>query len=268
MNCDLAGSLIDAYLENGLSQREYHQVERHLARCSRCSEEVRKRPAFERDLRRALALSVHSLYLSADAQTSIARAVEQSIHRGKRSRRVARGFQVMAAATAAVLMMVGLFALLRQIPVPSGLKPTALFPRSSRPMSEPDPVRSLAGGQPSPQLVAPDDAPRRTNLVVEPETMNPRDAFTMTVWLERDLPESLETVSLDLEIAGPTGSYFFGLAVNSPLPTHGVSVFQVTSELLAERCEEQYLISPVDIFAVPGVYTIRATLLYPVQVSQ
>lgn len=268
MNCDLAGSLIDDYLENGLSQRERHQVEKHLARCSHCAEEVRKRPAFERDLRRALASSVHPLYLPADARTGIVQAVEESLYQAKRSRRVILAFQLMAAAAAAMLLMVGLFALLGQIPVPSGLKPTVLFPQNNLPLPEPESVTISSGEQPIPQLVAAADALPRASLVVEPREMAPHDSFTMTVWLESDLPESLETVHLDLEITGPTGFYLFGLAVNSPLPAHGVSIFEVTSELLAEACQEQYLISPVDMFTVPGVYTFRVTLLYPVPVSQ
>jgi hypothetical protein len=268
MNCDLAGSLIDDYLEDRLGQRERHQVEKHLARCSHCAEEVRRRPAFERDLRRALASSVHFLYLSADARTRILQAAEQSLHQAKRSRRVSLAFQLVAAATAAMLLMVGLFALLGQIPVPSGLKPTLLFPQRNLLLPEPEPVTISSGGQPMPQLAAAADALPRASLVIEPREMVPRDSFTMTVWLESDLLESLETVQLDLEITGPTGFYLFGLAVSSPLPAHGVSIFEVTSESLAEACQEQYLISPVDIFSVPGVYTFRVTLLYPVPVSQ
>jgi hypothetical protein len=268
MNCDLAGSLIDEYLENGLSQRERHQMEKHLARCARCAEEVRRRPAFERDLQRALASSVHPLYLSADARTGIVRAVEQSLHRAKRSRRVLLAFQLMAATAAAMLLMVGLFALLGQIPVPSGLKPTVLFPLNNLPLPEPEQATISSERQPIPQLVAAADVRPRASLVVEPREMESHDAFTMTVWLESDLPEPLETVRLNLEITGPTGFYLFGLVVNSPLPAHGVSIFELTSELLAEACQEQYLISPVDMFAIPGVYTFRVTLLYPVPVSQ
>jgi hypothetical protein len=268
MNCDLAGSLIDDYLENGLSQRERHQVEKHLARCSHCTEEVRKRPAFERDLRRALASSVHQRYLSADARAGVMRAAEQSLYRAKRSRRVLVVFQLVAASSAAVLLMVGLFALLGHIPVPSGLKPTVLFPQNNLPLPEPELVAISSEGQPMPQLVASADVLPRTSLVVEPREMKSHDSFTMTVWLESDLSEPLETVHLDLEITGPTGFYLFGLAVNSPLPANGVSIFEVTSELLAEACQEQYLISPVDMFSVPGIYTFRVTLLYPVPVSQ
>ena len=268
MNCDLAGSLIDDYLENRLGQRERHQVEKHLARCAHCANQLRKRPALERDLRRALASTVHPLYLSAEAQTAVLWAAEQSMHRAKRARRVTLGFQASVAVTAAVLLMIGLFALLGQIPVPSGLKPTVLFPRNNLPLSEPEPVSIPLAGQPNAQLVAPADALPRASLVVEPTEMGPGDSFTMTVWLESEQLEALETVCLDLEIAGPTGFYRFDLAVSSPLPIHGVSIFEVTSELLAEACQEQYLISPMDMFAVPGVYTIRVTLLYPVPVSR
>jgi hypothetical protein len=72
---------------------------------------------------------------------------------------------------------------------------------------------------------------------------------------------------LDLDIDGPTGSYRFGLSFRGPLPAEGMSIFRVTPELLAKPCEERYLMSPTDIFSVPGAYTIRATLLNPVVVS-
>jgi hypothetical protein len=37
----------------------------------------------------------------------------------------------------------------------------------------------------------------------------------------------------------------------------------VTPELLAAPCERQYQIAPIEIFRVPGVYTLRATLFNP-----
>lgn len=268
MNCDLAGSLIDDYLQNGLSQRERYQVEKHFARCSHCAEQVHTRPAFDRDVRRALVASVHPLYLSADARTRIVQTAGESLHRAKRSRRAVLGLQLVGGAVAAILLLVGLFTLLGQIPVPSSLRPTTLFPLNKVPLPESQPVAISSREQPIPQLAATGDRLPQASLVVEPREMEPRDPFTMTVWLESDLPQPLETVHFDLEISGPTGLYLFGLAVDSPLPAHGVSIFQVTSELLAEACEEQYLIAPVDMFAAPGVYTLRVTLLYPTLASQ
>jgi hypothetical protein len=98
--------------------------------------------------------------------------------------------------------------------------------------------------------------------------MEPSEPFTMTVFLQSDLPQPLDAVRLDLEITGPTGFFRFGLAVKGPLPAHGVSIFRVTPETLAKPCEEQYLISPTDVFSLPGTYTLRVTLFDPVVTSQ
>jgi hypothetical protein len=98
--------------------------------------------------------------------------------------------------------------------------------------------------------------------------MRPHVPFTMTVLLQSDLPQPLETVHLDLDISGPTGFYRFGLAVEGPLPAQGVSILRVTPELLAEPCEEQYLIAPTEVFSLPGVYTLRVTLSDPVVASR
>jgi hypothetical protein len=77
----------------------------------------------------------------------------------------------------------------------------------------------------------------------------------------------MDTMDFDLEVFGPKGSYRFELAFSGPLPAEGTSVFRITPALLTRPCEERYLMSPTDIFAVPGAYTIRVTLLHPVVVS-
>jgi hypothetical protein len=265
MNCDLAGRLIDEHLEIGLSQRDRHLLEEHLASCRRCAEQLRSRPALERDVRRALAASVQRLNLSSEASTKIVAAAEHSLRRANWSNRVIFPFRLMTGAVAAVLVLVGLFALLGHIPVPSHLRPIALFPANMLRLADSQPVTLLAVDQPSPRLTATSTGslPQAT-LLVEPRDMRPYQPFTMTVFLQSDLPHPLETLRLDLDISGPTGFYSFGLAVKGPLPAHGVSIFRVTPELLAEPCEEQYLISPTDVFSLPGVYTLRMTLSNPV----
>ncbi len=269
MNCDQAGCLIDDYLESGLSRRDRHLLEEHLARCSRCTEELRRRPAFERDVRRALAASVRPLYLSADASTRIVEAAEESLHRANRSYRAIVAFRIMAGAVAVALVVVGVFALLGRIPVPSHLRPTALFPLSKLRLSEARPDTLTAGEQPAPRItVTSTSLLPRASILVEPRKLHPRDPFTMTVFLQSDLPRPLESVHLDLDISGPTGFYAFGLLVEGPLPAHGVSIFRVTPKLLAEPCQEQYLRAPTDIFSAPGVYTLRVTLFDPVVASQ
>ena len=100
MNCDLAGRLLDGFLENGLSQRDRQLMEEHLARCRHCAEELRRRPAFERDVQRALTSSVRPLYLSSDASTRIVEAAEESLHRAIRSHRAILTFRLMTGAVA------------------------------------------------------------------------------------------------------------------------------------------------------------------------
>jgi hypothetical protein len=265
MNCDLAGRLIDDYLETGLGQRDRHQLEKHLACCRRCAAEFRSRPAFDRDMRCALTASVRPLKLSSEASERIVAAAEQSLHRAIWSHRAILTFRVMTGAVAAALLIVGLFALTGHIPVPSHLRPIALLPASMLRFSDSQPVTLFAGDQPTPRhKVASTTSLPVASLLVEPRDLHPYQPFTMTVLLQSDLSHPLETVRLDLDISGPTGFYSFGLAVKGPLPAHGVSIFRITPELLAEPCREQYLISPTDVFSLPGVYTLRMTLFDPV----
>lgn len=265
MNCDLAGRLIDDYLEIGLSQRDRHLLEKHLVSCRRCAEELRSRPAFDRDMRCALAASVRPLNLSSEASTRIVAAAERSLHRAIWSHRAIVTFRLMTGAVAAALLIVGLFALTGHIPVPSHLRPIALLPANRLRFADSQSITLSAGDQPAPRRTAASTTSLPVaSLMVEPRDLRPYQPFTMTVLLQSDLPRPLETVRLDLDISGPTGFYSFGLAVKGPLPAHGVSIFRVTPELLAEPCREQYLISPTDVFSLPGVYTLRMTLFDPV----
>jgi hypothetical protein len=269
MNCDAAGRLLDDYLENGLSQRDRQLMEEHLARCRHCAEEVRRRPALERDLQRALAASVHPLYLSSDASTRIVEAAEVSLHRAIWSHRATLTFRLMTGAVAAALLVIGLFALLGQIPVPSGFRPIALLPLNNLRMSEAEPVVLSSGEQPTHRIAAASAGSLpRASLLFEPEDMRPEMPFTMTLLLQSDTHQPLEAVGLDLDITGPTGSYSFGLSLKGPLPAHGVSIFRVTPELLAGQCEEHYLVAPTDVFGLPGAYTLRATLYDAVAASE
>jgi hypothetical protein len=268
MNCDLAVGLIDDYIEQRLSRRDCLLLENHLAQCMRCAEELHRRPAFERDVRRALAVSVRPLYLSPEASTRIVEAASQSLKRASRSQRTFRTLRLLGGAVAAILVLVGFLSLIGDLPVTSHLRPVALLPASKVILSRTGMDTLLPAEHPAPRLTATSHLSLpEASLLVEPWRMEPQEAFTMTVLLQSDLPQPLETVRLDLDITGPTGFYTFGLAVKGPLPAHGVSVFRLTPDLLVEPAQEQYLMAPSDVFRLPGVYTLRLTLSDPVLAS-
>ncbi len=268
MNCDLAGRLIDEYLEHGLSQRDCLLLEKHFGQCARCADELRKRPAFERDLRHALAASVRPLFLPADASTRIVEAASESLHRATQSQRTLLTFRLLGGSVAAALVLIGFLSLLGRLPASAVFQPVALWPATKLILSHTG-VDSLSPAeQPAPRLTATSYVTLlKASLLFEPRRMRPSEPFTMTVVLESDLPQPLETVRLDLDIDGPTGFYRFGLAVKGPLPSHGVSVFRVTPELLIEPAQERYLMAPSEVFSQPGVYTLRLTLFDPVMAS-
>ena len=268
MNCDLAGRLLDGYLENALSQRDRLRLERHVAACHHCAEDLRRRPAFERDVRGSLEAAVCSLALSSAASTRIVQAAEQSLQRAVWAHRAAVTFQLLGGAVATVLLVVGLLVLLGQIPVPATLKPAVLFPTDNLARSEFDPD-ALPASQPASQLTGTTAswAPR-PSFRLEPRQLHAGEPFTMTVYLKSEAPGLVETVRLDMDISGPPGTYRFGWTVKGPLPAHGVTVFRVTPELLAGPCQEQYLISPADVFRLPGMYTVRLTVSDPIIASR
>ncbi len=269
MNCELADRLLDHYLENELGQRDRHLLEKHLAGCRHCAGELRRRPAFERDVRRTLAASVAPLTLSSDASLRIVKAAEQSWRRAVWSHRVMVTFQLVSGTVVAALLVVGLLAWLGQIPVPAHLTPTALFPTTRLPLSPsyPDRVSSRMDVGPRLDATTVNQLPR-ASFRIEPRDLHARQPFTMTVFLDSDLPEPLERLRLNLDVSGPTGSYGFGWLVIGPVPANGVSKFRVTPDLLAEPCQRQYLISPEDIFSLPGVYTVQLSLFEPVVASK
>lgn len=261
MNCDQAGYLIDDYLADNLSQRERDQFEAHMLGCARCAQELRRRPAFERSLRRALVTSVQPLSLPPEASSRIVHAAEESLQRAKRSGRAARLLGSVTAAAALALLLVGVLFLTGDLSVPSQLKPVALFPANKLPFAEP-PSPSLSSDQ-GPVLAdgqALRESLPRASVLFEPRKMHPQDPFTITVFLESDRSRSLESVRLDLDVSGPTGYYRFGLAVEGPLPARGVTILRLTPDLLAEACKEQYLMAPTDVFSVAGTYNVRLTL--------
>lgn len=268
MNCDLAVSLLDDYIEHGLSRRDCMLLEKHLARCVRCAEEWRRRPAFERDVRQALTSSVGPLYLSSEASTRIVQAASKSLNHATWTQRTFLTFRLLGGAVAAVLVLVGFVSLMGDLPVTSRGRPIALLPASRLILSRAGFDTLLPVEQPAPPLTASSHVSLpKASLLVEPWQMQPQDPFTMTVLLQSDLPQPLETLRLDLDITGPTGYYTFGLAVKGPLPAHGISVFRVTPDLLLEPAQEQYLMAPSDVFRLPGVYTLRLTLSDPVFAS-
>lgn len=265
MNCEAVGHLMDDYLDNELSQRELDLFEEHLGRCYRCVRELRRRPAFERGLRRALASSVQPLSLPSEVSSRIIRASELSLRRALWSDRAGHVFQAVTGMAALCLVLVGILFLTQSIPVSSRLQPIALFPVRQASLSNLDPAPRPAGNQPAlPDADLPPVPSSRVSMIFEPWTMHPRDVFTITVYLWSADPQPVKAVSLDLDVNGPTGYYRFDLALQDPLPAGGVSVLKVTPELLAEPCHEQYLISPTDLFSATGVYDVRVTMSKPV----
>jgi hypothetical protein len=268
VNCESAVRMLDDFLHDEVNQRDRDRLEEHLARCDTCARELRRRPALERQVRRALAASVQPLYISADASNRIVRASEESLMRADRARRTLLTARTVAGALAVLLVTIGLLALLGQIPVSSNLRSVSLLPAKRLPPAGAELEAASRQDRLLPLMETPTLSQIEANMLIEPREMHARELFTMTVYVQSDMPEPLEAIDLDLDIRGPAGHYRFELSFGGPLPAEGTSVFRVTPDLLARPCEERYLMSPTEIFAVPGTYTVRATLLYPVAVSE
>ena len=241
MNCDSVCALIDDYLENRLTRYERQQLEMHMTFCPNCAEELRTRPAFEQNMWRALSSSVQHQHLSSEASSRIVREAQSSLGRAVRAERVSVGARVLAGVAAVAVLLVGLLLLSGQIRIPLDLQP-AIAPQASQPS-----VLVNSG-----------------DVFVEPWDMKAGEAFTITVFMRSDLSQPVGSVPFELTIDGPTGEYRFTMAAKGPLPARGISVFQVTPKLLEEPCWEQYQMSPAEIMGVPGIYTLRTTLLVPV----
>lgn len=261
MNCSAAGHRIDDYLEDRLSQRDRYCLEEHLSGCARCTKELHRRSAFERHLRQTLTASVRPLRLPSASSTRIVEAAQNSFHRAVRLNDLFRALRVTAGSLAAVLLVVGLLFWLGYIPIPSQLELVTFFPASRSPLPEQHPATISSGDQPAPQSM-PGSLVSLTNkdFFIEPLDLRPGEPFTMTILLRSNVSQPLDTVKLDLDISGPTGYFRFALVVKDPLPAHGTSILKVTPDLLTAPCREQYLISPTDVFGIPGMYTVRITL--------
>lgn len=261
MTCDRASCLLDDYLEGNLSLGDRQFLEAHLERCPRCAEELRQRPSFERDVRRALASSVQPLALSTDASARIIDAAGHTLRSARRSQRIARTVRLVSAVVAVSLVAVSVLFLLGEIPVPDSLKPVTLFPANRLALAEVQPEVLSAGDDALPRaaVVAEQSLPR-VSLLIEPRDMRPAQPFTMTVVLDSAQSRSLDRLRLDLDVSGPQGYYSFDLTVQGPFPAPGVSILRLTPEALADACQDRYLMQPTELFRTPGTYRIRLTL--------
>jgi hypothetical protein len=242
MTCDSASHLIDDLLGDQLSRREHQRLEEHLSACPYCAEILRERLAFEQRLQQALTASVHQLQLAPDTSRGMLQAVESNLQQRAWRFKVLPVARVMVGALAAVLLGLGLLLLAERVPVPSmGGQQTARSP-----------VR-----QPALSV-------DQSSISFEPHHMVHGDRFTVTIPIESNLPQDVDTVRCDLEISGPTGQYRFALFMQGPLPARGLSIIQVTPELLARPSQDQYHLSPAQIFGLPGAYTFRVTVFSPV----
>ncbi|MGD8623747.1 MAG: zf-HC2 domain-containing protein [Anaerolineae bacterium] len=259
MNCEQFSQLMGDYLEGYLNQRDRSLLEEHLLHCSRCTAELRRQPALERRIRRALSKSVQPLSLPADVSAQIVGAAEDNLQRARRSGRAIWGLRLMATAIALSLLLAGLLFLAGEMPDSSPVGPVALAPENQVVLSELDPVR-LSPEEQADARVEPASSLPQATLFFEPRDMHPSQPFTMTVFLHNNRTQSLRSVRLDLDVDGPTGYYRFGLTVKGPLPAEGISILRLTPDLLAATCQEQYLIEPTDVFSMAGTYSVRLTL--------
>lgn len=268
MNCELACHLIDEYLENRLGRYERQRLEAHLAACPACAEELHERPVFEHAMQRALASSVQHRRLSLAASTRIVQEAQGSLHRSVWTNRTALTFQMVASAAVIVLVALALLVLMGHISAPSRLGPISLSPVSQWLFSQ-QPATLSTQDEPALYSTATTSVSlSNSDFYVEPGDMQAGESFTITLLLHTDMPQSLDTVRLNLEVQAPSGYYSFVMAVKGPLPAHGVSVLRVTPELLARTSQERYLMSPTEIFGEPGVYTLRVIVFSPVFESE
>jgi hypothetical protein len=276
VNCELACHLMDEYLEKRLSRYDARRLERHLNQCQRCRLELQERPVFERTIRCGLASSVQHRHLSPESSMRIVREVQGNLRRAIWSNRVSLGLRVAAGVAAVALVLVGLFSLLSGMPGSSGLGTITLFPIKQLALAEPEPITRFTANQPTLAEPQPGPAPTehrpaifmgRHDVRIEPWRLESGEPFTITMFLHTNLPQTVNSARFDLDVTGPTGYYRFEMAVKGPLPPQGISVLELTPEDLAASSRERYLLSPTEIFAEPGVYTIRVFLFSPVLAS-
>ncbi|MBN1657939.1 MAG: zf-HC2 domain-containing protein [Anaerolineae bacterium] len=261
MNCQGASLLLDDYREGTLSQREAHSLELHLASCPRCAADLHLQPALDRDVRRTLAASVQSLTLTPEMSAQIVCAAEDSLRKGRRTRRVLRAVQSAVMVVGLAFLCVGLYFLAGGNPRASGTPLVSQLPASSLPFSSShDSVIAPQGRSPSPLPEPADQTLPSASLVFEPWVMHPNDPYTMTLFFQSDQAVEIDSLRVELDVDGPTGYYRFDLEVEGPLPGRGVSILRVTPDVLEKRCQEQYLISANEVFRDEGTYNVRMTL--------
>ena len=271
MNCKTARHLIDDYLENQLSRYDRQGLEEHLSSCVRCSEELRRQRDFERTMWRSLAASLQHRTLSSEAGTRIVQEAQGSLERSIRVNRVKGVAGAFGGALAAAFVLIGILWLGRpSLPTQLGAIASLSAERPASPAVRPIPVSPVdpVDEQEATRTLLPAEqllplTLRRGEYVIEPRPLVPGEAFTVTVFLQSDLPEPLDAARLDLDIDGPTGYYRFALSARGPLAARGLTALRVTSDSLEGPCEEKYQIPPTDIFGASGIYTVRVALPGP-----
>jgi hypothetical protein len=276
MKCEQACLLIDDYLESGLSRYERQRLEEHLAACPGCVEEVRDRSALDHTIWQALAASVDNQSLSPEASDRIVRAAQASARQGIWHTHALLAVRVVATLAIALLVVAGVLVLIDGVPSPMGHRKVILLPVLQLALSELSPVTLAPKNEPAlPEQpvfdVKPVDEPLLmldvSDMRFEPKHLNPSEWFTITLVLRSELPQSVDTARLDLEVSGPPGIYRFPLSVEGPFPAPGVSILRVTPDRLAAICQKRYLISPTEMFEAPGIYVVRVTLYSPAYAS-
>jgi hypothetical protein len=273
MNCDQARYMIDGYLEKRLNRYDARRLEQHLSRCALCARELRERPLLERQIQHALVASVHQRRLSAEASSRIVGEAQSGVRRGIWSKRAYGLARLTATVAAMCLALAGLFYLVRDVPRESSATPITLFPVHYMPDSDRQSVIRLGlRDRMVPDILPADAFPARPQSVslnandvrVEPWKLRPGQMFTITLLLQTNLPQPIESARLDLDVNGPTGYYSFEIRVRGHLPSRGISVVRLTPDVLEASSQEKYLMSPTEIFHEPGVYTLRFSTYTPV----
>lgn len=268
MNCEQAGHLLDGYLDNELRRYDRQRLEAHLASCPHCIVELRSRSAFDQAIRQALVTSVQHRTPSAEASMRMIQAAQSTVRQAIWSNHVLLTLRAAASLAAVALVLVGLVFLIQRIPAMMDISPATLQPVKQLAVSGQNsvalaPVSQLPLPDAHDQATQPDLTISSGDLRLEPEDLHPQGLFTLTLFLHSDLAQPVDIAHLVLEVSGPSGFYRFPLTVQGPLPAHGVSIFQITPDHLAEICRKRYSISPTDIFGEPGKYTVRVTLFSP-----
>lgn len=270
MNCASACRRMDSYLENGLGLYERSRLEAHLNFCLGCAEELNRRSAFEQSIWEALGAAAQHQALSSATSARIVGAAQAGVKRAILARRVGISVRVLASVAALGLVIVGVLLWIGRISIPSELGPITLVPVKQlfQAAQQPIPVSPLeepARPQRSETIPSPEGEPGLLLVggksLIEPQPLGTGEPFTVTVYLYSDLNEPVDEARLDLDISGPSGHFQFPLTAEGPLPGHRLTVLRLAADDLAGPCQEKYLISPADIFAVPGSYTVRVTLL-------